>query len=521
MSRTVNSVKNMISAYIGQIIVLILNFVVRSVMIRTLGEEYLGINGLFTNILSVLSLAELGVGTAILFKLYKPIEEKNKDRIQILLKLYKQIYIVIGWIIAGIGLVLIPFLRLIIKDYDNVAAMGINIGLIFLLYVFNSASSYWFFAYKQTIVKAHQKTYKLTVWGNWLSVCSGVAQIIVLLLFKNFVLYTGVMIAFNILVNFVYAKIAERMFPYIKEKNEGKISKKETVELFKDCGALLLYRINTAVVSASDNIAISVLKGISDVGIYSNYRVIIVSLKGLYAKFFDSIEASIGSVHATGNLQWKQNIYRVINFITVWIFAVGATCIAVLCDDFICVWIGEQFVVDGFWYNENVYVPAIRYLLAAEIFLSGYESFLARFRSAFGLFRQLKFRPVISMVSNLIVTIALVPFIGIAGAVIGTIVSLLINYTIDPIIIHKLELKSSLKRYFFKNAIYMLVAGLAMWASKKICALMTIQNTWIALIFDGIICVMVTSLFFLCIFFRSYEFKASVGTVRNMVKKKK
>lgn len=520
MSRTVNSMKNIITSYANQLLILLLNFVIRTVLIRYLGEEFLGINGLFTNILSILSLAELGVGTAVSFKLYGLLERDDKQQIQLYMKMYKTIYTAIGFIIVFFGILIVPFLKHIIHDYEKVAGMGINVSFVFLLYVFNSAATYWFMAYKQVIVKAAQKTYKLTTWGYGIFIASSVAQIFVLKHTKNFVLYTSVIIVFNILLNLVCARIASSLYPYINEKTSEHITRKEAIELFKDCGALLLYKINSAVINASDNIVLSMVKGIHIVGLYSNYTVVIMSAKGLFLRFFDSIEAAIGSIHATGNLLWKQNIFRTINFISVWLHTIGAACIAVLCDELMLVWLGDYFVIDTFVYDKQMYILPIRYLAGVELYLFGFEGFLAKFRTSFGLFRQLKFRPIICMVTNLIITIVLVPYMGVAGAMIGTLVASLTIFVIDPIVIHKHELKSSLLRYFLMNVIYVAVAFLAVVASEYLCKL-TPYGTWGTLVLHGVICVGVSSVLFLGLFCRTYAFKASVQMVKDVIKKRK
>lgn len=520
MSRTVNSVKNIVTSYANQLLMLLLNFVVRTALIRYLGEEYLGINGLFTNILSLLSLAELGVGTAISFKLYGLLEKDDKRKIRIYMKMYKTIYTAIGGIIVFLGILIVPFLKHIINDYEKVAGMGINVSFVFLLYVFNSAATYWFMAYKQVIVKAAQKTYKLTTWGYGIFIASSVAQILVLKFTKNFILYTTVIIVFNILLNLVYARIASKLYPYINEKTSEHITKKEAIGLFKDCGALLLYKINSAVINASDNIVLSAVKGIHIVGLYSNYTVILLSAKGLFLRFFESIEASIGSIHATGNLSWKQNVFKTVNFISVWIHTVGAVGIAVLCDELMQVWLGDRFILDTFVYNNETYTLPIRYLAAAELYLAGFEGFLAKFRTSFGLFQQLKFRPIISMTTNLIITIILVPFMGVAGAMIGTLVASLTIFMIDPLVIHKHELKCSPLRYFLMNVIYTVVAFFAVVASEALCKL-TPYGTWGTLVLHGAICVVVSSALFLGVFCRTYACKTLAQTIKDVIKKRK
>ena len=214
-SRTKNTLYNFLTSIGGQLITILMQFIVRTVFIQTLGKSYLGINGLFSNILSMLSLAELGVGNAILFKLYKPLAEKNEKRINILIKFYKKVYTIIGVTVAVIGVCLIPFLHLMVKDYDKLSLLGINAVFIYSIYLFQSISSYLFFAYKSAIVRADQKEYVLNVISYVFTIVTSIIQIILLKTVKNFELYVFVLVISTILQNTVNAHIANKLYPCI------------------------------------------------------------------------------------------------------------------------------------------------------------------------------------------------------------------------------------------------------------------------------------------------------------------
>ena len=461
MSRSQNSIKNIITSNISQVLIIVLNFIVRTVFVRTLGMEYLGLSGLFTNILTVLSLADMGLGNAIIFKLYKPIEEKNERRIIALMKLYRKMYTCIGCIVAFLGVCVAPFLKYIIKDYDTFGKLGLNPVIILLLYVLQTASSYWFFAYKQSMVYAHQKTYLLTVKGYIVSVISAMCQIAVLVFWNNFfvdtfIAYTCVIILFSIIQNLVYARVADKYFPYLRSTTDEKISKEEIREILKDCGALFIYKADTAVISATDNIALSAMLNLATVGLYSNYRLIYTNIKNVLMKVMDSVGASVGSIHATGKLEWKRTIFRTINLATVILFGVISVPLAVVGDEFISLWIGDKFLGSC---SVGIFGSQIKLSLAAligiELYLYGMTLFLSKFRNGFGLFRQLKVRPVIGMIINLALTILLIPYLGASGTVISTIAAYAFTTCIfDPIVIIKHELHTSKVKYFMTNLLY-------------------------------------------------------------------
>ena len=256
-SRTKNTLLNLITGIGGQGLVIVLSFITRTVFISTLGKSYLGINGLFSNIMGMLSLTELGLGTAINFKLYKPLADGNKERICVLMKFYKTVYRVVGFTIFLLGLCLIPALPSLIKDYNTLEGLGINAVLVFMIYVTQSTMSYLFWASYSIIITADQKGYLLNIASYFVHLALNISQIIILLFFGDFLLYTIATLVFGIIQNMVNARIAKRYYPFAFEKTKNRISRAEVKDIFKDVGSLFVFGLNGVVLSATDNIILS------------------------------------------------------------------------------------------------------------------------------------------------------------------------------------------------------------------------------------------------------------------------
>lgn len=523
MTRTQNSFFNFLTNFGASLLVVLLNFVTRSVFINTLGTTYLGLEGLFTNILSMLSLAELGFGSAIVFKLYKPIEERDQRRIQILMKLYRQVYRIVGAVITAAGLCLIPFLPVLVKDYGSLAARGLNAVVVYLIYLFNSASSYWFFAYKTEFMKATQKSYILNIVGYAVSIGSSLAQMLALMLTHNFYIYILAQVAFTVLRNLIYALVCDKRHPYLRQKVEERVTREELREFWKDCSALLLYRLSNVVIGGSDNIVLSALCGLETVGLYSNYLAINTSLDNLMYSFLRSIQASLGSLYAAGNLEWSRRIFRVVNFFTVWLYGVGAIGLAVLTNEFISLWpgVGPAFVVTSWTHNGVTVRTPVALLLGIVAFVTGQKYYCGSFRNAMGLFQQLKYRPVASVLVNLFFSILLVPYLGMAGCLVSTIIAALsVNLIVDPLIIHRHALQQSPKGYYLRNLLYKAVLAAAGVLTWYLCRLIPLGG-YLGFAVRGCLCVIVPSAVFAGSFFRTMEFRFLVNTALDLVRRRK
>lgn len=474
-TRTGFTLLNFASGIGGQLLNLVLQFAVRTVFVRTLGKEYLGINGVFSNILSMLSLAELGVGSAILFKLYEPIAQGDQRRIASLMRFYRTAYRYIGLVIAFLGLVMIPLLPYLVKDYQQLDALHINAVFIYLLYLLKTVSSYFFLAYKSAIIRADQREYIINIVLLFSAVLSSILQIVFLLLIPDFSIYVTILCAAVIGENLVIAHVADRMYPYIRDKNPERIGRQEVRGLLLDCGALMIYRINIAVVKGTDNLVLSAFLGLGTVALYSNYYLIYQAITIFLVRIFGSAAHSMGSLHAEHNLPHEYKIYRTMNLITAVIG--GTACVGVACvaDELIRTWIGAEWVIG----------QPFAILIGVEVYTLAIRIEVGRLRSSMGLFRQSKFRPLASMIINLGLSILLVIHWGINGVILGTIVSdwaTVVWY--EPIILHRYGFQNRypVRNYYIclaKNSLTVALTGFGCyWLCRHVC----VGHGWLSVI---------------------------------------
>lgn len=511
-SRVTYTLYNFVSSIGGQLLSIVLEFAVRTVFIHTLGKAYLGIGGLFANILTMLSLAELGVGNAIIFKLYKPIAEEDHHRVALLMKFYKQVYRVIGAAVAGIGLCLIPFLPLLIRDYDKLAALNINAVLIFCLYLLQSVSSYFFFAYKSAIVRANQQEYLLTIVEFFFTIALAAARIVMLLLYPRFEIFISLGIVQVILKNMIWARMADRRFPYINEPTKDSISRAEIRDIFKDCGALFLYKLNGVVLKATDNIILSMFLGLEIVGMYSNYYIFYTALHSFFFKVFNSAAHSIGNLHAAGQSKHEYEVFRTVMLIAAVVGSTAGVGILVCADEFVLNWVGREWVI----------AQPFSLLMGIEIFTLAYRHALSRYRTSMGLFQQAKYRPLFGMLINLVVSILLVRVWGICGVLVGTIAAdWLTVMWYDPLIIHKYgfhapELAGG---YFVRLAksvlIVTVVGGLDYW----LCQHFMTDMGWFSVAAHAVLCAVTVPLALLLGNINSYEGKYIVNALTAAARK--
>ena len=497
-TRTTNTIFNFISSMGTQFITIIMQFIVRTVFINTLGASYLGIDGLFSNILSMLSLAELGVGGAILFKLYTPIAKKDNRRISILINFYKQVYFIIGIVITVIGFFLIPFLPLLIKDYNQFSVLGINLILIYVIYLLESASSYLFFAYKSALIRADQKEYLLNVINFTSKIIFSILQIITLVLLKNFVIYVIISVVQVIFQNVIGALLANKMYPYIKEKSKDKIEKSEIKDILKDCTAIFLYKINGVIINSTDYIVISAFLGISMVGMYSNYYIFYTSISAFIGRIYSSVSNSLGNLHVYNEYNTEYKIFKSINLISVILGATGGIGILCVADEFIENWIGSNWIIS----------QPFSLLMGIEIYTLSIRNFIGNYRNAMGLFQQAKYRPIIAAIINIIVSVLLVRVCGIYGVLIGTIVADWTTFMwYDPLIIHKYGLKNKFatKFYYLRNLKYIITAIIAGAISLVICNNVLTGLGWISIIFHAIVCIIIVPLSFVLVSLHTEE----------------
>lgn len=513
-SRTSNSIKNIATSVGGQLLLTVLRFVTRTVFIHTLGTAYLGINGLFSEILSMLSLTELGLDTAINFQMYKPLAEKDDKRVRILMKFYRQAYQVIGLIILILGVCLIPALRFLIKDYDTLNNLNINAVVIFLLYLMQSVSTYWFFAYRSTVMKANQKKYILDLAGYVVTILTSIAQILVLIFLKDFVIYTAIVIAFNILKNCVEAIISQKYYPQIFIKEKESLTKEEIASLFKDCGALFVYKINAVVLKATDNTILSSFIGLAIVGLYSNYLLFYTTIRSFLSMMYNAVKASMGNLFATSDIEKKYRFFEIMNYLTILLYGTAAVGISVCANELITVWLGKDYAIK----------QPFAILVGIEILFSGLKNNLGQIRNISGAFRQMWFRPVLGIIINLGVSITLVQICGIYGVIIGTITAdLLTNFLVDPSVIHKFSFEGfkPVSAYYVRNIRYIVILASVGALDMFLCNAILPDKGWLSVVLHVLIVGVTVPGIFILLFFKSHECQYLFGLIGRILHKKK
>lgn len=511
-SRTKNSLRNLVTGIGSNIFLTIIRFACRTVFINTLGSAYLGINGLFSDILSMLSLTELGLDVAMNYKLYKPLAENDFPRIRALMRFYKYAYIVVGSVILVLGIILIPFLPALIKDYDSITKLGLSPVLIFLLFLSQSASSYLFFASKNAILKANQEEYILSVVGFASQFVLNIAQIITLILYKNFIIYIALMMGFSILSSFFIALIATKKHPDAFKKSGDKLSLAEIKDLFKDLGGAFVYKINNTVLRGTDNLIISSFIGLTAVGFYSNYILIFSTINTILVRFYGAFRASLGNLYAKESLEKRYNFFEICNFLAFFLYGTAGVGVAVCTDELLRVWIGSDYVI----------AQPLALMMGAQLIMQGIKTSLGQIRYVTGTYRKLWYRPIISIIINLVISLVMVSIIGIYGVVLGTLCAdIFADFLIDPVVISKYSLenfKSPIK-YYTKQLMYMAVLVLVGFADFLICSNVLNGLGWISVIAHVIICAVSVPLVFCLLFRNTHEFKYLFSICKKLLKK--
>lgn len=451
-SRSLNSTRNLFYGLISHAVILILQFVNRTIFIYFLGSEYLGVNGLYGNILNVLSLAELGIDNVMLFSLYKPIAKNDRTKITELLNCYKRIYRIIAIAVLTVGLALVPFLKFVVNsDLD-----GTRLILYYLLFLLNSVVSY-FVAYKSALIKADQNTYIINNNTTIFTIIRHIAQTVFLIITRNYAVYLVIQVICTVLANFTISKKANRLYPFINEKVPYKLSK--IAGLSNDIKYAFLYKLSNILIGNTDNILISVIVGTVYVGYYSNYSMFIFNISVLINMLVTSVFSSFGNLYAAGE---KEKMYRLFNSSVLffqWLATACSLCFYTVFNDFITIWIGKEFVLSNpiviiiilNFYNETVLDP------------------LWLYRECMGLFKEIRYIRIYTAVINLVLSVILGKLWGIFGILISTFIAKSLTFSwYEPYVILK-KLGHSVKKYWISQFMYVLFAVLSFIITVFVC----------------------------------------------------
>ena len=505
-SRTEYSARNTTVAMISRISAIIMGFALRVVFTRTLSESYVGLNGLFLEIISVLSLSEMGVGTAITFALYKPIAEGNIEKQKSLMRMYCWFYRIVALVVLGAGLCIIPFLSILIKDYASVD----QVIVIYLLYLVNAVCSY-LFIYKRTLMDAHQLQYIGTFYMTMSWVLQDILQIGILIFTKNFVLFLLVNILTTIICNVCTTRRANKLYPYLADKQIEPLEAQERKSIFRNIKAMLMHKVGDVVVCSTDNMILSAFVGLTSVGCYSNYYLVIGSISQLLDQMFAGITASVGNLGVTAERTRVRKVFEASFFAGYWLYGLSAICLYELINPFVELSFGRQYLFAG----------EIVLILCVNFYVKGMRRATLIFRDSLGLFWYDRYKAIVEAVLNLVISIVLVQYMGTIGVFLGTLISTsLTSVWVEPYILYKHEMKSSVLPYFGKYICYTFVLAIGWLATDWLCNQIA-GGLGTILILRLAVCVTIPNLLFLLVYARTGEFRFLWEKLKMLLQRKR
>lgn len=490
--RTEHSIKNM---YIGmgtQIIIAMLGFVSRKVFLDSLGLTYLGINGLLTNVLAMLALVESGIGASIVYSLYKPLALSDRPKIIALIQLYKRAYAILAILIIVISLIFYPFLGSLLKEHD----MGITITIAYFLFVAKNAIAY-LNAHKISLIAADQKEYVLMRVNFLFQLLGYAGKIMILLWTHNYLLYLAVEVGLFLIQTMLNGHIVTKRYPYIKTKIRYSLDALEKKQLIKNIKAMFLHNISGFCVTGTDHLLISAFIGVTVVGIYSNYTMIMGQLGTILAPLLDGFGASVGHLIALENKEKRYHIFKVTYFLNFWIYSVSVIFLFCMLEPFINWWLGSGYLLD----------PLTYWIILINFYVTGMRASVLIFKVKGGIFVQDQYFTLLEAGVNLIASCVLVKYMGLPGIFLGTLISTLTTvFWNSPRLVYKYLFDQEVFSYF---KIYTLYACLTIGTGTLtvwIANLVVQGENFVSLMAKGCISALIPCVVYTVLFYKRDEF---------------
>lgn len=428
-SRTNNVLKNSGASLIYKFGHIFFRFILRTAFIRLLGNEYTGIAGLFTDILSVLNLMELGLDTSMVYALFSPIANNDQKKISALLKFYKKAFTLIGCFILSAGLICIPLLRFIVKGVPNIKE---DIRLIFLMYIATSASSY-FLVYRTMMIRARQHSRVISIVQIVVETIETILVIVTLLVFKSYFGYLIIHLAATWIKNIYLSRQATKRYPESFQSSDEVLSPEERRKLVRDIACLTVYTLSGVVINSTDSIFISAFVGTVEVAIIGNFTLLISSVRTAIEQINHSLKPSVGNLAATSDSIKQEIVFRRINFICFWAVCFSATCLFALLNPFVgSIWLNHSYELN----SQILVILIVNFFIAVMVFP------VESFRTANGLFVQGWARPAIMALLNIVLDFFMGKRWGVIGIFLATTISrMLTQVWYDPFLVYRTVFK--------------------------------------------------------------------------------
>ena len=507
IERTRNAARNIVFDGMLKLLNIIIPFFLRSIMLHYLGVEYLGLSGLFRSILSFLNLAELGVGSAMVFSMYKPIAEDDTGAICALVRLYRTFYRVIGLFIAVVGLALTPFLRNLI---DGDIPADINLYILYFMNLGSTVLTYWLFAYKRSLLDAHQRTDVISKVSLCTQFVEYILKIPALIIFRNYYLFLGVQLAAQVAINILTALQVNRMYPEYTPR--GHLPREKVMDIVHRVRDLFTSKFSSVVFNFADTMVISAFMGLTALAVYQNYYFVITALRTFIEVIIGACIAGIGNSLVTES---EEKNYRDLARLTMlfgWLMGVGSTMLLCLYQPFMQIWMGRENML------------TFNYVICFVIYFytMGMNKLINMFKDAAGIWHKDRFRPLVAALVNLGLNLATVRWLGLYGVLLSSVVSIVAVQI--PWLFHNMFQEIFPRKYlwqyvraFSSLAAVALVSCASSWL---ICSAFRLE-VWPALVLNACISFLIPNLLFFAIYGRGPLFKESMMQIKRVLLRKR
>jgi O-antigen/teichoic acid export membrane protein len=504
-SREVNSIRNFIVGVISQFFFLFLNLVAKTVFIKTLGIEFLGINGLFTNVFILLSFAEFGIGSVMVYSLYDPLTKKDTKKITAIYRFFKKIYIIISILTMFIGILIIPMLKFMVNTEVAVP----NLILYYILFLISITISN-LYIYKSHLILADQKEYIVSLYQIFFGGIALILQILFLVLTGNYLIYLIIVLSKNILFGFSVAIKVNKLYPFINDKTTSNtLDVQEKQQIVKKIKDVFIYKFARSLLTGTDNVIISILVGTIWVGYYSNYDLIITGVFSLVTTVNSAISASVGNLIIKEKVENQFKVFKITQVLNYWIAGFTTTCLYILFQDFITLWIGKEYLLD----LKIVIVIVFNYYLVCV------RNSVKVFREAAGMFEKVKYMMCLAAVINIVLSIVMGALFGVLGVLLATsIATLSTYYWYEAKLLMENLFGCSVKIYLkgqIKSFYLTVICIFITWLCVSMINEVTIKN----LIIKMCICLVVPNIFYVIVFKKEEEFQEVFTMVIRNLKK--
>lgn len=450
MDRAKNTVRNIIWGFANQAVLLLFPFAIRTILLRVLGTEYLGLNSLFTSILSVLNMAELGFSSAVVFSMYEPIANDNGELICALLAFYRKVYSIIGCVVLGMGLMIMPFLPWLI---NGTYPADVNLYILYLLYILDTVLSYFLFAYKGSLLNAHHRNDLCSKISIAVRVIRYSAQIALLLIFRNYYVYLIVMPVCTVLENLLNKRMSEKYYPQYVCR--GKLPKEVTGVIKKQVNGLMVSKVCGTLRNSLDSIILSAFIGLTTVGMYGNYYYILSAVHGVLTIIGTSMKAGVGNSIVKESKEKNFMDFTKFSFLYAWISGWFTCCMFGLYQPFMVIWTGS---------NDMLFPFTIMVLFCIYFFVLCMSDIRNVYMDAIGLWWEARYRSILECVANLVLNVLLGYLWGVTGVIMATLVTYVtINLTYGTkILFDNYFVNMSLWKYLGSQLWYFAATSVAM-----------------------------------------------------------